>query len=211
MVIVTDDTKIELVFEKAEMERGGYADAPENGLSEEDLDLLTRIVVTPKMLQLLGDERLLPRKARSFFGADGGLEPIARQQRNAQRRAQIEEINRRRTQKQKYLNQILKQRPTDEQKRIPLSSKSHVSPKALRIFGDEELTRQSLQVVTPEMRKNVNAKTIDVFGEPSCLMTRKQQQLFGIDKPSQPKPTTSWFASFRHKVSSKFPRIQILV
>lgn len=180
-------------------------------LAERDEELLKHIVITPKIIQILGDERLLPRKARRFFGGNGGLEPIAKRQRVAQRRALVQESTRKKVEKEKTLSQILKQKPTAKQMRLPSQIDGHVSPKALRLLGDDFLTQQSLQVITPEMRKNVNTKTLDVFGEPTCFLTPKQQQLFGTSAAYPPKSTGRLFGNLRDKLSFRALRIPILV
>ena len=180
-------------------------------LAERDEELLKNLVVTPKMIQLLGDERLLPRKARCFFGENGGLEPIAKRQRVAQRKAQVQESTKKKVEKERTLSQILKQKPTPQQMKLPTQADKHVSPKALRLLGDDFLTQLSLQVITPEMRKNVNSKTLDVFGEPNCFLTPKQQQLFGTSGAYPSKSSNRWFGSFRERFGFRALRIPILV
>lgn len=188
-----------------------YNTKKEEALAKRDEELLKHIVVTPKMIQILGDERLLPRKARCFFGENGGLEPIAKRQRMAQQKAQVQECTKKKVEKEKTLGQILRQKPTAQQMRLPTQHDRHVSPKALRLLGDDFLTQLSLQVITPEMRKNVNAKTLDVFGEPTCFLTPKQQQLLGTSEAYPSKTHYRWFGALREKLNFRALRIPILV
>ena len=213
MSIVHKEDKLDGVPEQlsAEVKHAGVGCEKEESLARRDEELLKHIVVTPKMIQILGDERLLPRKARCFFGENGGLEPIAKRQRVAQRKAQVQESTKKKEEKEKTLVQILKQKPTPQQMRLPTQRDRHVSPKALRLLGDDFLTQLSLQVITPEMRKNVNAKTLDVFGEPTCFLTPKQQQLLGTSGAYPGKTQNRWFGSLRDKLNFRALRMPILV
>lgn len=169
-------------------------------LRELDEQLLRTVIITPKMIQILGDERLLPRKARLFFGEDDGLYPIARRRKKAQEKHFAQDLRRKQAEKQKTISVVLKKKPTVEQMTLGNMNHQHISPKALRLLGDDFLNEQSLRVITPEMRKNVNSKTLNVFGEPAAMLTSKQQQLLGVNDCRRSKSSSWWVGALKEKL-----------
>lgn len=127
----------------------------------------------PKVVKLLGEPEVSSQIACKRLGSD-----MTSSQRKAQLQDQRAARERLAAEGRRLLEKRLKAQPSAEQLRLP-HEQQPVSDKALRFFGEPLLEELSKKVVTPEMRKNVNPKTLRLLGPSAELLSKKQLQLLG--------------------------------
>lgn len=123
-----------------------------------------------KVARVSGDLRLVPFKARKRLGSE-----MSPQQRRLQMKFEREEAARRRAVFRSQLQALLARSPSASQLSLPSNVVGQVSPKALRVLGDDLLEELSLRQVPLGAR--VTPKVLKFFGPEPSLMPRKARSL----------------------------------